>query len=103
MRSMRRVFAFALVTLAGCPSPTETPDAAVAAEDTGPVLDDAPISPDAAAPMDAGPLPEPRADYGTAGAYAVGSVTVTMIDRTGDRTLPVEIWYPADETARAEA
>jgi predicted dienelactone hydrolase len=100
---MRRFSALALLALAGCPSPAEAPDAAVAAEDTGPAMDDAPITPDAAMPMDAGPLPEPRTDYGNAGPYAVGSVTVTMTDRTGTRTLPVEIWYPADEAARAEA
>lgn len=45
----------------------------------------------------------PRTDYGSAGAYPVGNVRVIMTDRTGARMLPVEIWYPAAESARAAA
>jgi len=103
---MRRIVVSVLVALtAACPSPAEPPDAsgpdAFTPDDTEPSLGDA--GQDAAMPPDAGPLPEPRADYGVAGPYAVGSVTVTMMDRTGMRMLPVELWYPADEAARAEA
>jgi predicted dienelactone hydrolase len=98
---MRRLVALALLSLAGCPSPTDTPDAAAAPEDTGAIADDA--GQDAAPLVDAGPLPEPSADYGVAGPFAVGTVAITMIDRTGERMLPVQLWYPADESARAEA
>lgn len=37
------------------------------------------------------------------GPYAVGSAHATMHSRDGGRTLPVELWYPALESARAEA
>jgi len=103
---MRRVLALAVISLlAGCPSSPEEPDAAPPDAwmpgDTEPLF-----VPDAggdAGAADAGPLPEPRTDYGVAGPYAVGSVTVMMMDRTGMRSLPVELWYPAAEGARAEA
>lgn len=87
--------------LAGCPGPAAAPDEGIL--DTG--LADAGVDATSvdAAREDAGPLPEPRADYGALGPLPVGSVTVTMTDRTGARTLPVELWYPADEAARAEA
>ncbi len=94
------------LSLAACPEPVVMPDAfvadddAAASDDTGPVATDAPLD---AFEEDAGPPPEPRADYGVAGPFAVGSVTVTMTDRTGMRELPVELWYPAVEDARAEA
>jgi dienelactone hydrolase len=95
---MRRLASLFLVLFAcGCPGTSAAPDAA-SEIDAG--VDAASID---AARDDAGPLPEPRADYGAPGPSPVGSVTVTMIDRTGARTLPVEIWYPADEAARAEA
>ncbi len=103
---MRRLVALVLCSLtAACPSPAEPPDAsgpdAFVPDDPEPSLADA--GQDAPVPVDAGPLPEPRADYGVAGPHAVGSVTVMMMDRTGMRMLPVELWYPADEAARAEA
>jgi hypothetical protein len=41
--------------------------------------------------------------YGTDGPSPVGHVRFTMTDRTGQRTLPVEIWYPAQEFARSAA
>jgi dienelactone hydrolase len=42
-------------------------------------------------------------DYGVAGPYPVGNVTVTLDDAARKRTLRVEIWYPAAESARAAA
>ncbi len=45
----------------------------------------------------------PRVDYGNAGPHPVGNVRTTMLDRTGARMLPVEIWYPADASAAAAA
>lgn len=50
--------------------------------------------------MDAGPPPEPRVDYGVRGAFPVGNRRVVMDDGTGSRALPVELWYPAAESAR---
>ena len=90
-----------VVLLVGCPAATAAPDAAPA--DTGPADLGTDAASTDAAQGDAGPLPEPRADYGALGPHAVGNVTVTMMDRTGLRMLPVEIWYPAVESARAEA
>lgn len=75
--------------------------------------DDDAISPaDAASPadlgvdaggFDAGPPVEPLRDYGVAGQYVVGNRRITMDDGSGTRALPVELWYPADESARAAA
>lgn len=42
-------------------------------------------------------------DYGALGPYAVGNARTSLLDRTGQRNLPVEIWYPAVESARAAA
>ncbi len=41
--------------------------------------------------------------YESAGKYAVGHTTISVTDSARARTLSVEIWYPADETARAAA
>ncbi len=74
--------------------------------------DDASAPTDAAAPVDlatidanfdAGPPVEPLRDYAVAGPYAVGNRRITMDDGSGARALPVELWYPADEAARADA
>ena len=47
-------------------------------------------------------LPEPRPDE--PGEYAVGRQTVTLVDGArGDRELTVDIWYPADPDAAADA
>ncbi|MFO0686884.1 MAG: dienelactone hydrolase family protein [Sandaracinus sp.] len=112
MRSTPASFALAFVSLAACSTPApETPDAAApddaaidAASDDAGRPDTGPRQPDAyvrdASFADAGMT---RADYGNAGPYVVGNVHTTMVDRTGDRMLPVEIWYPADESARAAA
>ncbi len=56
-----------------------------------------------AGPPDAGPPPEPRADYFAEGPHPVGNQRFTLEDADRGRTLPVEIWYPADESARAAA
>lgn len=53
--------------------------------------------------FDAGPPIEPLRDYGVAGPYVVGNRRITMDDGSGTRALPVELWYPADESARAAA
>jgi predicted dienelactone hydrolase len=76
--------------LLGCGSSAETRDAGVrdATVDAG---------------VDSGPAIEPRADYGEPGPYPVGHRRVVMVDRTGERALPVELWYPADDAARDEA
>jgi hypothetical protein len=37
------------------------------------------------------------------GPYAVGSMHTVIPTRDGGRALPVELWYPASEAARAEA
>jgi dienelactone hydrolase len=49
------------------------------------------------------PVIPTRADYTKAGPYAVGHAHATLPDRSGKRMLPVEIWYPADDSARAAA
>ena len=53
--------------------------------------------------VDLGPPVEPLRDYGVAGSYVVGNRRITMDDGSGTRALPVELWYPADESARAAA
>ncbi len=106
---MRIWLSCALLSLVSCtPSSASTPDAG----DDASVVDDA--GRDAAPRPDVGPdayvrdaswtdAGMPRTDYGSAGPHPVGNVHVTMLDRTGARMLPVEIWYPADESARAAA
>lgn len=62
-----------------------------------------------AASEDGGVLPDAAADGGdgapadpsTFGPHPVGVVTVELTDAARDRTLPVEIWYPADLDAGA--
>ncbi|MFK7986365.1 MAG: alpha/beta hydrolase family protein [Sandaracinaceae bacterium] len=49
------------------------------------------------------PLPRPAADYFEEGPFPVGNVRVSLTDAARSRTLPVEIWYPADASARADA
>lgn len=39
-------------------------------------------------------------DYTVAGPHPVGNSTVTLTDKARNRSLRVEIWYPADESAR---
>jgi len=78
--------------LAGCDDPTPTVDAGPSADASS----DAPM-------IDAGPPIEPLADYGAPGPHPVGNVRVLMADRDDSRMLPVELWYPAAESARAEA
>ncbi len=100
---MRTLASLSLVlVLGGCPGPVSAPDAGAIEDDAGALDAGHDAAETDAAREDAGPLPEPRADYGAAGPHAVGNATVTMTDRTGTRTLPVELWYPADESARAE-
>lgn len=48
-------------------------------------------------------LPEPAADYFEPGPFPVGNLRVDLTDSTRSRTLPVEFWYPADESARADS
>ena len=61
------------------------------AQDAGPITDeDARVSP-------AGPI-----DPDATGPYVVGTVRVEM-GAAGGRTLPLQLWYPAVESARAEA
>ena len=69
--------ALALVVLAGCggDSPAPVPDAST-------------------------PTPP---DYEAAGPYPVGNATITIDDTARARKLRVEIWYPAAESARADA
>lgn len=68
----------------------------------GPSLDaplDVPALPDV--PTDAGPVIGEI--YGEPGPYPVGNRRVVMLDRSGARMLPVELWYPAVEAAREAA
>jgi len=90
-----RALAASLVALSllGCgdPEPPPTEDAAVAMDagfDGG---------------TDAGPPPAPSADYLEPGPFAVGNQRLSLTDAARARTLPVEVWYPADESARAAA
>jgi predicted dienelactone hydrolase len=53
-------------------------------------------------PLDA-PEVTPGADYGGPGPYPVGNRRIAIVDRTGERSLTVELWYPAVESARAAA
>jgi len=41
--------------------------------------------------------------YESAGAYPVGNTTIAVVDEVRSRSLTVEIWYPAAESARAAA
>ncbi len=41
--------------------------------------------------------------YEAAGAYPVGNTTIVVVDSARSRTLTVELWYPAAESARAAA
>lgn len=70
-----------------------------------PAIDLDASAPDAGAPADdAGPPPpEPAADYFERGPHPVGNVRVTLTDEERGRALPTEIWYPAAESARADA
>lgn len=90
-RSRLAALAVALVLAACDPAPTAPP------ADAGTTALDAPPA------VDAGPPPEPRADYGAPGPHPAGNARIEIVDRTGARTLPVELWYPALETARAAA
>lgn len=56
---------------------------------------------DTALPFDSGPVI--GAVYDEAGAFPVGNTRAVFTDRTGARELPVELWYPAAESARAAA
>lgn len=49
------------------------------------------------------PLPRPMANYFEPGPHPVGNVRISLTDTARDRTLPVEIWYPANEAARSDA
>lgn len=53
------------------------------------------------APVDTGPVI--GGVYGEPGPHPVGNQRIVMLDRTGTRMLPVELWYPATEDARAAA
>lgn len=52
---------------------------------------------------DTSPDPEPVAPYFERGETPVGNVRISITDASRSRTLPLEIWYPADESARADA
>lgn len=65
------------------------------------VVDDA--GPADSGPPDGGPPPDPFADYFEAGPHPVGNRRFELEDGDRGRTLPVEVWYPADESARAAA
>ena len=100
---MRAASSLCLLALVSCTTTAAAPDAF--ADDAG--LDAPPSdtrAPDAsardAAFSDAG---MPTRDYGSAGPHPVGNARTTMRDRSGARMLPVEIWYPAAESARAAA
>jgi dienelactone hydrolase len=47
--------------------------------------------------------PNKGTDPATRGPYAVGSRTLMLVDQARNRTLPVEVWYPADASAKAAA
>src|SRR5690606_13236829 len=47
-------------------------------------------------PGDAAP---PDASEDVAPPYRVGHVSITVVDPSRDRTLPVEVWYPVDPDA----
>jgi dienelactone hydrolase len=70
--------AFVLALLAGCGDSESVPPAVDAAAPTPP-------------------------DYEAAGPYPVGNATITVDDTARMRKLRVEIWYPAAESARADA
>ncbi|MEB2311020.1 MAG: dienelactone hydrolase family protein [Sorangiineae bacterium] len=52
------------------------------------------------APDDA---PSSPVDFNQPGAYPVGHAYFEAIDPKSSRTLPIEVWYPADESAQAAA
>lgn len=58
-------------------------------------------APSVEVPIDAGPVVGGR--FGEPGPHPVGNQRIVMPDRTGARMLPVELWYPATEDARAAA
>jgi dienelactone hydrolase len=47
--------------------------------------------------------PPSEPDYGQPGPHPVGHVRIVIDDASGTRQLPLEIWYPADASASAEA
>ena len=57
---------------------------------------------DSIAPVVVPPAPTPP-NYEAAGPYPVGNATFTVDDTARMRKLRVEIWYPAAESARADA
>ncbi len=83
-----------VVLLAAC-------DPAPAATDAGERADAPRVDAPDAFSFDAGPVVGEV--YGEPGPHPVGNARIAMTDRTGARTLPVELWYPAVETARALA
>jgi len=95
---MKRSTALAcfVACLAACDGSTDA-DAGLDAPDV-PAADVPPV-PDV--PMDAGPVVGEI--YGEPGPHPVGNQRIVMLDRTGDRMLPVELWYPAIEEARDAA
>lgn len=86
------------LALTGCPSSPEPADGGPDA-----ARPDAPRTPDAPAPFDAGPVVGEI--YGAPGPYAVGNARATIDDPNdeGTRELVIEVWYPAVEAARAAA
>lgn len=88
-----------VATLCACESLATSPsDAGLDAP-----VRDAPARPDTpdSSTFDAGPVIGEI--YGELGPNPVGNARIEMVDRTGARTLPVELWYPAVESARAAA
>lgn len=56
---------------------------------------------DGGAGPDAGVAPDLSVE--AAGPFAVGTATVTLVDAARSRTLPTQLWYPADAGAAAAA
>lgn len=77
---------------------TDVPVADAAVSQDPPVTADASSLGDAS--FDAALLPP---DFATEGPLPVGHARIVITDRTGTRKLPVQLWYPAQESARAGA
>lgn len=94
-----------LLACTGSDTPSETAATTTSAASTGDTATDESSGDTTAASADADTAAtEPETvDYRTAGPHPVGNLRITLPDASGNRELPVEIWYPADTSAATDA
>lgn len=89
--------------LVACGSDSAPPSQSAADLDAGGVIPSVVQDASAVDPVDAAIAEPPPVDFGAEGPYPVGHVRFTVTYADGGRTLPVQVWYPAQESARAIA